>query len=361
MIEPTPLSDLVADELLLDRLAARADCGYDPLASVLGALATHADTPLGRGPVRRGGRHRLFMTFAVLAVGASGAGVAAAVTLPDRPETRAYVAPAAPARPAPAPGLTAVPAARPLALPAGGQGSWQLSPGDGSVAYTTSVSMTLGVALTTSLAGSDSAAPVDPLAGPSVSPGVSDGQGERGRVSGEPEAPSAEDGATTDGTAGRPRGEPASGGGQTGADHQQGDDAVTDITSGDDPAAARLQPGPGTPTKPAAPTTKPPKTEDETDDDTEDETQPTSAALLSSAHGPRHETRGWADAASLALAALVGLPAADRPAADDTAAVTPATASKGLPHPQKPAETKAEHAPETKPEQAPETTPASGE
>ncbi|EWT00045.1 hypothetical protein N865_18380 [Intrasporangium oryzae NRRL B-24470] len=83
MNEPTPLSDLVADDLLLDALGRRVDCGHDPLASVLGALAVHADSPLGGGTPRRGGsRRRIFTTFAVLAVGATGAGVAAAVTLP---------------------------------------------------------------------------------------------------------------------------------------------------------------------------------------------------------------------------------------------------------------------------------------
>ena len=77
-------SDLLADDLLLDRIAARADAGTEPVAGLLAALAAHADTPL---PARTGRRriankHRYLGAFAVLAVAASGAGVAAAVTLP---------------------------------------------------------------------------------------------------------------------------------------------------------------------------------------------------------------------------------------------------------------------------------------
>ncbi|GAA5022389.1 hypothetical protein GCM10023258_12610 [Terrabacter aeriphilus] len=86
MSDPTPMSDLVADDLLLDRLAGRFDAGAEPVAQLLSALAGHADAPLpGRSPRRRIGRrhHRYLGAFAALAVGASGAGVAAAVGLPD--------------------------------------------------------------------------------------------------------------------------------------------------------------------------------------------------------------------------------------------------------------------------------------
>ena len=76
--------DVLADDLLLDRLAGRADVGSEPVAGLLAALAAHADTPL---PARTGRRriankHRYLGAFAALAVAASGAGVAAAVTRP---------------------------------------------------------------------------------------------------------------------------------------------------------------------------------------------------------------------------------------------------------------------------------------
>lgn len=85
MNDPSPLSDLIADDLLLDRLAARVDAGSDPLAGLLGALAAQADTPLPLRTGRRriGNRHRYLGAFAALAVAASGAGVAAAVTVPS--------------------------------------------------------------------------------------------------------------------------------------------------------------------------------------------------------------------------------------------------------------------------------------
>lgn len=79
-----PMSDLAADDLLLDRLGAREPAGSEPVAGLLAALADQADTPLrsraGRG--RGGHRHRYLGPFAALVVAASGAGVAAAVTLP---------------------------------------------------------------------------------------------------------------------------------------------------------------------------------------------------------------------------------------------------------------------------------------
>ena len=79
------MGELLADDLLLDRLAGRGDAGPDPVAGLLGALAAHADRPL---PARTGRRrslnkHRYLGAFAALAIAASGAGVAAAVTQPD--------------------------------------------------------------------------------------------------------------------------------------------------------------------------------------------------------------------------------------------------------------------------------------
>jgi hypothetical protein len=81
----SPLSDLIADDLLLDRLGGRADPGHEPIAALLGALATHADTPLPSRTGRRriANKHRYLGAFAAVAIAASGAGVAAAVSLPD--------------------------------------------------------------------------------------------------------------------------------------------------------------------------------------------------------------------------------------------------------------------------------------
>ncbi|MEO7448357.1 MAG: hypothetical protein ABI336_08800 [Humibacillus sp.] len=83
MSDPTPLQDLIADDRLLDRLGARLDAGNDPLALMLAAVATKADRPLPVPPRRRRVRgRRLVSALALLTVGVSGAGVAAAVTLP---------------------------------------------------------------------------------------------------------------------------------------------------------------------------------------------------------------------------------------------------------------------------------------
>ncbi|HET8987310.1 MAG TPA: hypothetical protein VFN43_02275, partial [Humibacillus sp.] len=84
MSDPTPIDDLMADDLLLDRIAGRHAAGDEPVATLLCAVAAHADRPL-TGGVRRRRAHgrRLFAAFAVITVGASGAGVAAAVTLPS--------------------------------------------------------------------------------------------------------------------------------------------------------------------------------------------------------------------------------------------------------------------------------------
>ena len=91
-----PMSDLVADDLLLDRLAGRLPAGPEPVERLLAGLAAQADRPLaGRATMRRPGRRRALSALAALAVGASGAGVAAAVTVPDGPPTAraAVVAP----------------------------------------------------------------------------------------------------------------------------------------------------------------------------------------------------------------------------------------------------------------------------
>ncbi|WP_256793706.1 hypothetical protein [Terrabacter sp. Ter38] len=91
MNELSPMSDLIADDLMLDRLAGRVDAGSEPVSALLGALAAHADTPL---PARTGRRriankHRYLGAFAALAIAASGAGVAAAVTLPTNGPSKA--------------------------------------------------------------------------------------------------------------------------------------------------------------------------------------------------------------------------------------------------------------------------------
>lgn len=81
-----PIDDVVADDLLLDALGRRTGGSGEPVAAVLGALAAHADTALpGRSAHRRRRtQHRYLGAFAALAIAASGAGVAAAVSLPDR-------------------------------------------------------------------------------------------------------------------------------------------------------------------------------------------------------------------------------------------------------------------------------------
>jgi hypothetical protein len=96
--KPTPLSQVVADDLLIDRVAGGGPAGDDPIAGLLAALADHADRPLGRARTgRRFRHHRVLSTLAALTIGASGASVAAAVTVPDVPPS------AAPARVASAP------------------------------------------------------------------------------------------------------------------------------------------------------------------------------------------------------------------------------------------------------------------
>src|SRR6476659_10766164 len=86
----TPMSDLAADDLLLDRLGARLDGGADPVADLLGALARQADGPLPARTARRRTtrNHRYLGVFMAIAVGASGAGVAAAVSLPHSAPAR---------------------------------------------------------------------------------------------------------------------------------------------------------------------------------------------------------------------------------------------------------------------------------
>jgi hypothetical protein len=81
-----PIDDVVADDLLLDALGRRTGGSGEPVAALLGALAAHADTALpGRSAHRRRRtQHRYLGAFAALAIAASGAGVAAAVSLPDR-------------------------------------------------------------------------------------------------------------------------------------------------------------------------------------------------------------------------------------------------------------------------------------
>ncbi|MBW8730681.1 MAG: hypothetical protein JF622_06745 [Terrabacter sp.] len=85
------MSDLIADDLLLDRLAGRTDAGSEPVAALLGALAAHADTPLSSRTGRRriANKHRYLGAFAAFAIAASGAGVAAAVTLPTKGPSQA--------------------------------------------------------------------------------------------------------------------------------------------------------------------------------------------------------------------------------------------------------------------------------
>lgn len=87
MTEPTPMSEVFEDELLLDLIAARADVGSEPVAEILGSLAAWSDQPIGpthrtRHVVvpRRWRPRRAVATLGLLAIGLSGAGVAAAMT-----------------------------------------------------------------------------------------------------------------------------------------------------------------------------------------------------------------------------------------------------------------------------------------
>ena len=80
-MKPTPLSALLADDLLLDRVGARLDTD-DDLGSLLLAVAHHADTPIPRAePARRRRPHRGLTVIAALGVAVSGATVAAAVEM----------------------------------------------------------------------------------------------------------------------------------------------------------------------------------------------------------------------------------------------------------------------------------------
>lgn len=94
MTDPAPLSDVLADEALLDRLGARADTGSDatsdPVAGVLASLAALSEAPIGPTRSAQPARHRRpsrtrrsVAVAGLLAVALSGAGVAAAMTLPD--------------------------------------------------------------------------------------------------------------------------------------------------------------------------------------------------------------------------------------------------------------------------------------
>jgi hypothetical protein len=89
-MKPTPLSSVLADDLLLDRIGARLDTD-DELGSMLLAVAHSADTPIPRPVVgRRARRHRGLTVIAALGVAVSGATVAAAVELGPIPPDQAY-------------------------------------------------------------------------------------------------------------------------------------------------------------------------------------------------------------------------------------------------------------------------------
>jgi hypothetical protein len=100
-VKPTPLSAVLADDLLLDSIGARQSTD-DELGSLLLAVAHHVDAPVSRrAPTRRFRRHRGLTVLAALGVAVSGATVAAAVELgpvsPDQasrlPHTRAFLPP----------------------------------------------------------------------------------------------------------------------------------------------------------------------------------------------------------------------------------------------------------------------------
>ena len=100
-MKPTPLSAMLADDLLLDRVGARLDAD-DELGSLLLAVAHRADTPIPRAALARRVRpHRGLTVLAAIGVAVSGATVAAAVELapvpPDQasgvPHARAFLPP----------------------------------------------------------------------------------------------------------------------------------------------------------------------------------------------------------------------------------------------------------------------------
>jgi len=96
---PTPLDPVTADDLLLDRMAARrATDQDDALATMLLAVARQCDTPLRQRPSgrRRLSRRRTLTALAALGLTASGAGMAAAVEkTPPSSAARTVQSPAA--------------------------------------------------------------------------------------------------------------------------------------------------------------------------------------------------------------------------------------------------------------------------
>jgi hypothetical protein len=94
-VKPSPLSAVLADDLLLDRVGARLDTD-DDLGALLLAVAHQADTPIPQATLQRRGvarRHRGLTVLAALGVAVSGATVAAAVELAPMPHEQASGAP----------------------------------------------------------------------------------------------------------------------------------------------------------------------------------------------------------------------------------------------------------------------------
>ncbi|MEO7236246.1 MAG: hypothetical protein ABIW80_12845 [Lapillicoccus sp.] len=88
-MKPTPLRQVLDDDLLLDRVGARLDTD-DELGSLLLSLAHHVDAPISRpsGRARRRRNHRALTVLAALGIAVSGATVAAAIeSAPDAPAT----------------------------------------------------------------------------------------------------------------------------------------------------------------------------------------------------------------------------------------------------------------------------------
>jgi hypothetical protein len=115
-MKPSPLSAVLADDLLLDQVAARIPA-QDDLSTLLLALAEQADTPLGRPHgTRRFRRRRGLTVLAALGVAASGATVAAAVERAPGAEHAGSV---------PHGGLSGLQAAQALGLRTGGESPFQ--------------------------------------------------------------------------------------------------------------------------------------------------------------------------------------------------------------------------------------------
>ncbi len=155
------LRDLLDDEALLDRLSRREDPGGDQLGVLLAAVVARADAPLSPGP-RQSPRRRRFVAAMGLAVAISGAGMAAAMTIPSMaPSPPATVQPSVATPSSPAPAGKAAPARQPASSGAG-------VATDGTAADTRGVPTSGHAAGAATPAGSATALPLIDIGGSTV-------------------------------------------------------------------------------------------------------------------------------------------------------------------------------------------------